>query len=158
MSQAKKSIDPVSFQKRLNTEIPLSTALQIEVKRVEELGVELTAPLAPNINHKGSAFGGSANSVAVAACWSLITGFVELEQIPCDFIVIADSQMDYIKPIKSDFRAIAEWESDAEREKFVQTLRRKGRARAHLMARLSTPEDGICAEFHGRFVAQMIGR
>ena len=56
--------------------IPLSLAMQISVIDVRDDGVTLRAPLAPNINHTNTIFGGSASAVAILAAWSKLTRFL----------------------------------------------------------------------------------
>ncbi|RYZ68715.1 MAG: thioesterase [Proteobacteria bacterium] len=153
MSQA--SIDPVSFQVRLYREFPISAHMKIDVLSVTKDAASVSAPLAPNINHQGTAFGGSVNSLAVVACWSLVTGFVELEGLEADYIVIQDSQIEYSKPVAMEFRAEAKWESEEGRARFLETLKKKARARASFIAHVSTAE-GVCATLKARFAAQLI--
>jgi thioesterase domain-containing protein len=149
------SIDPVSFQKRLHHEIPISAQMGIVVRKVGTETAEVWAPLSININHKSTAFGGSVNSVAVVSCWSLITAFVELQGLSADYIVIQDSQIDYQKPVASDFWAEARWQSEEGKLKFLDTLQKKSRARATLISRVMTG-DGVCAELRARFAAQLV--
>jgi len=56
----------------LHAEIPLSQAMQVRVLRFDRNGLVLGAALAPNLNHKKTAFGGSLNSLATLACWGLV--------------------------------------------------------------------------------------
>ena len=51
----------------LHAHIPLSAAMQVSVAAVDADGVTLQAPLAPNINHRDTVFGGSASAVAILA-------------------------------------------------------------------------------------------
>ena len=47
--------------------MPLSQAMQVTVVEASFQQVVLTAPLAPNINHRETVFGGSASAVAILA-------------------------------------------------------------------------------------------
>lgn len=149
------SIDPASFQKRLHHEIPISAEMKIEVVSVDAERAVVTAPLATNINHQSTAFGGSVNSLAVVSCWSLVTGYVELQGLKADYIVIQDSQIEYLKPITMDFKAEARWESEEGRERFLETLKKKARSRATFVSEVTTSE-GVCATLKARFAAQLI--
>lgn len=60
------------LERILHTEIPLTRAMDIRVLRADQNGLALGAALAPNLNHKQTAFGGSLNSLATLACWGLI--------------------------------------------------------------------------------------
>lgn len=53
------------LQTSLYERIPLSRATGVTVLQAEPTGVILGAPLAPDVNHSGIVFGGSAAAVAV---------------------------------------------------------------------------------------------
>lgn len=158
-----RALNPSEFQKRLHHEIPISSHMKIEVLEVSVDRARVRAPLAPNINHKSTAFGGSVNAVAVASCWSLITSYVEIQGLDADYIVIQDSEILYLNPIAADFQAEAVWESEDSRVKFLETLKKKGRARATLLSTVTevpgaaksseAVSDG--ARLRARFAAQL---
>ena len=50
----------------------------VEVIEAAWNGVTLRAPLAPNINHRETVFGGSASAVAILAAWAIL--YVRLQQ------------------------------------------------------------------------------
>ncbi len=60
------------LEKYLHEQIPMSEAMQVSVVEVKSEAVVLSAPLAPNINHRETVFGGSASAVAIVAAWSLL--------------------------------------------------------------------------------------
>lgn len=63
-------MSPGKLQQYLHDHIPLSKAMQITVERISPESVTLSAPLAPNINHRDTLFGGSASTAAILAAWS----------------------------------------------------------------------------------------
>ena len=63
---------PGELERYLHQHIPLSKAMQVSVVEVLPAGVVLSAPLAPNINHRDTVFGGSASALAILAAWSLL--------------------------------------------------------------------------------------
>lgn len=133
---------------RLARDIPISNALGVTVVSVSPTEVILRAPLAPNINHEGTVFGGSIHSVALLACWSLAT--LALQSCEVDYVVVQDSSITYSRPIASDFTARA----SASREdlaRFETTLRKHGRARISMTCEI---ENGS-ATLEARFVAQV---
>jgi thioesterase domain-containing protein len=153
----KTPLDLQEFKARIYKEIPLSKAMQIEVLEASTDQVVVRAPLAPNINHKQTAFGGSVHSLGLLSCWALVTAtstLVEAEGMAADYIVVQDSKIDYQKPIAVDFSSRTRWPSEKEREKFLMTLRKRGRARATLRSEIFTG-DGVCAILEARFVAQV---
>lgn len=48
----------------LHANIPLVRCMQVRVEQWNADGLSLTAPLAPNLNHADSAFGGSLEALA----------------------------------------------------------------------------------------------
>jgi thioesterase domain-containing protein len=63
-------MSPATLQAYLHEHIPLTRALAVEVVEVGLQRVQLAAPLAPNRNHRQTAFGGSVASLAMLAGWS----------------------------------------------------------------------------------------
>lgn len=141
---------PQALEAKLHHEIPLSKAMAIRMVSVDPEQSSVFASLGPNMNHKSTAFGGSVHSVAVVACWTLITNFLEDQDV--DYVVIQRSQIEYAEPIASDFSSQAKWASSAEREKFEKTLERKKLARAKLRATVLC-EGKACAILDAEFVA-----
>lgn len=113
--------------------------------------VTLTAPLAPNVNHRETVFGGSAASVATLAAWVLL--YVRLKQAQTDVrIVIQRSHMHYTRPIAGDFSGTAEYQDVRGWQRFSAALQRKGRARITIRSTLHYART-LVAEFDGDFVA-----
>ena len=65
-------MSPIELEQYLHEHIPLSKAMQVSVLAAEEAAVLLAAPLAPNINHRATVFGGSASAVAIFSAWLLL--------------------------------------------------------------------------------------
>jgi thioesterase domain-containing protein len=63
---------PENLATYLYDHIPLSKAMQVSVVSISDEKLVLSAPLAPNINHRDTVFGGSASAIAILAAWSLL--------------------------------------------------------------------------------------
>ena len=111
------------LQASLHERIPQSRALGVTVLQAGPERVVLHAPLAPNVNHSGTVFGGSASAVAVLAAWSLVEVRLQADAQP-GRIVIRRSAMDFEQPIVTDFTAVATPPAAADWEKLLATLRR----------------------------------
>ena len=61
----------IDIEHYLHAHIPLSLAMGVKVLSSSREAVRLSAPLAPNINHRATVFGGSASAVALLAAWAL---------------------------------------------------------------------------------------
>lgn len=143
-------MSPVELETYLHRHIPLSAAMQVAVESVSVEGVVLRAPLAPNINHRETVFGGSASAVAILAAWALLHIRLNAAGVSAR-VVIQRNRMEYLHPITGSFTATGEI-APAEWERFERALARKGRARIAAAARL-TCEGRIVGRLEGEFVA-----
>ncbi|MGN6312306.1 MAG: YiiD C-terminal domain-containing protein [Rhodanobacteraceae bacterium] len=108
--------------------IPLARTMELRVTRYDGAELELAAPLAPNINDKGCAFGGSMASLMTLAGWGLVELALRARGIECD-IYVGDSTVRYREPLFGELRATARFvEADA-LDVFLKTLAARGKAR-----------------------------
>ena len=138
-------------ERYLHQYIPLSAAMGVQVRTATVEHVKLAAPLAPNVNHTETVFGGSAAALATLSAWTLL--HLRLEDAGLDArLVIQRSRMEYEKPIPGDFEAICDFGDDSAWEHFKVTFAKRGRARLTLRARLVHRASQV-ASFEGDFVA-----
>lgn len=154
MSAAKA--DPLrALRTKLRQSMPITEALGLRVVDREGTGVVLSAPLAPNINHKGTAFAGSLNAAATLAGWGTIWLVLREHGIK-SHVVIQDSTVHYFRPVRGDFTARCKGPSTAAVERLVAAVQKKGRGRLELDVMISD-EGGDAVKFHGRYVAMTEG-
>ena len=139
------------LEQYLHEHIPLSRAMQVSVVQVAADGVTLAAPIEPNINHRGTVFGGSISAVAILAAWSLLHTRLHGEGVDCR-LVIQRNSIEYLKPVEADFTATSLPPDAAEWQTFKRTLARKGLARVTVRAVLRSAGATI-GELEGEFVA-----
>ncbi len=140
-----------AVQAYLHEHIPLSRDMGVTVVLASTDEVILTAPLAPNINHKSTAFGGSISALAILAAWTLL--HVRLQKLQFSYqIVISSNQVEYRQPVQSEFRARCTVPPASEWERFERMLMRFGRARIRLQAGVYMG-DLLAASFTGEYVA-----
>ncbi|HEX5125158.1 MAG TPA: YiiD C-terminal domain-containing protein [Rhodocyclaceae bacterium] len=144
-------MNAIALRNYLHDHIPLSRAMRVEVADVTATNVILAAPLAPNINHRDTVFGGSASAVAILAAWAVLHVRMQTESI-AGRVVIQRNTMEYIRPIATDFTATSTIDDEAAWAKFLSVLRRRQRARISIAATLfcESEQAGI---FNGEFVA-----
>ena len=139
------------LQLYLTTQIPLSAAMQVRVALADDTQVELRAPLAPNINHRGTVFGGSITTIATLACWSLLWMRTR-DWTPAPHLVVRRSKIDYDHPAEGEFRAIArippEMDWDAIAKRYAEWQRTRITLEANVIAGTLA-----AAHFTGEFVA-----
>ncbi len=133
----------------LHDQIPLTRAMGTRLESYDDGGLVLTAPLAPNHNHLGTAFGGSLAALATLAGYTLL--WLELGDRTCH-IVIQESHLRYRAPVRGELRAVVPRISPPELATFRRHLEQSGKARLSLTIEVIS-EDTVCVEFTGTFVA-----
>lgn len=142
------------LQQLLNTELPITLHLGLRVAVADPEQVILRAPLAPNRNHRGTAFAGSLNAIATLAGWSWLTLFLQQHHLAGQ-VVLQDSSIAYARPVASDFTATCVAPEAGAITRFLAAFHRSGRGRLRLAAEL-TDEAGIAGSFTGRYVAERL--
>jgi len=144
-------MDPMELEQYLHEHIPLSAAMQASVEEVAPDRVVLTAPLAPNINHRDTVFGGSASALATLAGWSLVHVCLETAGVTAR-LVIQRNTVEYQRALTDAFGATAVFPATENWSRFLQTLVRRGRARVAVEATLEQAGQ-VAGRFRGTFVA-----
>jgi len=142
---------PLELERYLQEHIPLSRAMQVHVVSASEDSIVLGAPLAPNINHRETVFGGSASALATLAAWSLVHARLAAEGL-APRLVIQRNTMAYALPIAGDFSARSSLARADDWPRFTRMLARKGVARIQVRATLEI-EGQVAGRFEGEFVA-----
>lgn len=139
------------LQQMLHQQIPLTRGMALRVLGYDGLALRLAAPLAPNVNDKGTAFGGSLYTIAVLCGWSLLR--LKLNEVGLNKknIVIQEANTRYLLPVTGELRAACTLTPDASTE-FMQRLKIKGRARITLTVTIHQ-QDKTAVEFTGNYVA-----
>ena len=127
-------------------------AMAFDVVDYDGERLRMQAPLAPNVNDKGTAFGGSMTSLMTFAGWGLVTLRLQQAGLVAD-VFVADSHVHYRKPLVADLVADAMLASGETWEPFLATFLQRGRARIGVQAVMLLPEGGIAVELAGRYVA-----
>ena len=142
---------PQALQTYLHQHIPPSQAMDVTVVEASPHQVVLSAPLAPNINHRDTVFGGSASAVAILAAWCMLHLRLSAQGLGSR-LVIQRNTMDYLLPIDGTFTAVAEAPAAAVWEPFTRMLQRKGLGRIAQAAVLHY-EGQPAGQLVGEFVA-----
>jgi thioesterase domain-containing protein len=132
--------------------IPLARTMELRVARSDGAELELVAPLAPNINDKGCAFGGSMASLMTLAGWGLVELALRARGIDCD-IYVGDSSVRYREPLYGELRATARFVDADALEMFLQTLAARGKARIQVACAIAGAQQDA-ATLEAAFVAK----
>jgi thioesterase domain-containing protein len=137
------------LEETFHGKIPLTRAMGIRVLRYDGATLVLGAPLEPNVNDKGTAFGGSLYSLLVLAGWGLIRLKLKEEGISGD-IMIHESSISYSQPVTDDWQATCRLPEGEEYARFLEKLHGKGRARLALEAQIMTGAE-VAVSFRGSY-------
>lgn len=140
---------PEEIEEFLYGKIPLTRAMEIRVESYDDDRLVITAPLAPNHNHLGTAFGGSLAAIATLAGYSLL--WLELGDKEAH-IVIRSSKLSYDRPVRGAIRAICVRPADTVLSRFRKNYERSGKGRVKLAVTIEE-EGNVCMDFEGIYVA-----
>lgn len=146
--------DIESLERYLRGGIPLARVMDIRVADYDGARLALSAPLAPNVNDKGCAFGGSLVSTLTLAAWGLVNLKLGEADLAAE-VYVADTEISYLAPVYGEFVAEAAIAPEQSWDEFIATLRKFGKARTELVAEISAIDGGgIAARAKARFVAK----
>ncbi|HEV2622317.1 MAG TPA: YiiD C-terminal domain-containing protein [Frateuria sp.] len=137
----------------IRTKIPLARAMDLRLHHYSRDMLALAAPLAPNVNDKGCAFGGSLASLMTLAGWALVELRLQERGEDCD-VFVGGSTVRYLEPVWSDFQAQAQPAQDADWNTFFGTLDTLGKARIEVFCMVPGNERRAAATLQARFVAK----
>lgn len=144
-------MDKHEFEEFLHKKIPITKSMGFSVIEFTPSRVKISAKLEPNINHKGTAFGGSINCLMVVCGWAMV--FINTKEIdPNAHIVIKKSSINYLLPIKEDFIAECNLSDEESKRKFFEMYTRHKKGRLDIKVSCYN-QDSLLAEFQGQYVA-----
>ncbi len=146
-------IDLTAFEAECRADIPLLDAMQLSFVDYGNLALTMEAPLAPNINNKGTAFGGSIASICLFGGWAVATlAFID-RGIDNTEIVVWKNDMTFERPARGLLRVRAWLEAD-EFEACLTRLQRPDPGRIRFDIRVELTHDDVrCATMKGVYVA-----
>jgi thioesterase domain-containing protein len=140
------------FERALLADIPLARAMELRAAAFDGEQLTLAAPLAPNRNDKGCAFGGSLVSLLTLAGWGLIELALRARGLKCE-VFVQDSAVRYLAPVWEDFTAQARLDADQSLATFFEALDARGRARLAVACRVPLADGRDACVLNARFVA-----
>ena len=146
------SLAPHDLEAYLHQKIPLTKAMGIRVIETGPRQLVLEAPLAPNVNHLGSVFGGALHALPTLACYAALWSML-VEAGVDGHVVVKKSYANYREPVKGTFRATCQRPPPGIAAEFMDDLRRHKKARMDLESIVPGANGKAAVEFHGSFVA-----
>lgn len=146
------SLAPPELEAYLHEKIPLTQAMGVRVLATGPRELVLEAPLDPNVNHLGSAFGGALHALPTLACYAALWTLLRESGVD-GHVVVKKSYAHYRQPVRSTFRAISQRPPPGIAAEFIDDLRRHRKARMDLESIVPGIDGRPAVEFHGSFVA-----
>lgn len=128
---------PEELTTEIRRGIPLAEAMGLEVLRADPRHVILTAPAQPNHNVHGTAFAGSLASLLTLTTWVQARCILEEAALTAS-VVARKGDTDYLKPVIGPLTAESLPPDQEEVRRFTEELRRTGKSRITLQARILT--------------------
>lgn len=136
----------------LHEKIPLTKAMGLHVAESNAQRLVLEAPLDRNVNHLGTAFGGSLHTLPTLACYAGL--WTLLREAGIDgHVVVKHSEAFYRQPVTGTLRAICLRPPATEAGQFIRELQRHKKARMELTATVEGANGKPAVEYSGSFVA-----
>ena len=122
------------FVAYLHRNVPLSAHLGLSAGGVDDDGLWLWAPLAPNLNDKRSAFAGTLAALCTLSGWAMVSLICREASLTVD-VAVTRSSIAYLHPVR-ERRIVARCTRPAAATvaSFLDTMRRKHKARLALTA------------------------
>jgi thioesterase domain-containing protein len=142
------------LQNKLYNEIPLTKMMELQIKDYNINELITTAPLEPNINDKGTAFGGSLSTLSIISAWSLCWLISKELGFDSSNIVIIKNETSFRKPVTNDIICYTKKPSLQEIKILKQKLENKKSASIKIESQII--ENGeICVDFVGYYVIKV---
>lgn len=132
-------------------EMPITRHLQFSLASSHDGAISANAPLQPNANHMGTAFGGSISMLATLTGWAMMHSLVEDMKRKAS-VLIQESDIEYLKPIRDNFSVICERPDQDTIQRFYDMLDRWGKARLSLKCKIDAAGERAVT-FIGQYVA-----
>ncbi len=149
-------MDAAAFTDFLHERIPLVRAMQLRVLVADPHRVCIAAPLEPNLNLHGTAFGGSLAALGILTGWAALYRGLLAVNLADAALVVQRSELDYLKPARGELVAESQ-PPEAGWSAFIETLQRGGRAGIDVETCIRSRQVDVL-RVSGRYVALPVKR
>lgn len=141
--------DLAAFQKWLSDAIPMVGALGIEEMSLHNQSLTWRLALVPNLNDKGTGFGGALSAQTTLQGWCWVTLWLRKQGMARD-VVVAEATQRFLAPVTGDYRLVCTPAEPDGVEKLTKKLAERGKGRIALTQQLYCG-DALCLEAHGNY-------
>ena len=147
-----ESMSAKGLEAFLHDKIPLTKAMGLRVAESNAQRLVLEAPLDKNVNHLGTAFGGSLHTLPTLACYAGWWTLMREDGID-GHVVVKHSEASYRAPVTGTLRAVCMRPAAPIVKDFIRGLQRHKKARMELAAVVEGKGGKPAVEYSGSFVA-----
>ena len=115
------------LEQKIRQAIPLSEAMQFSISSLSLDGIQVRAPLEPNINIHGTGFAGSIYAVGVLTGWALCTHIMQETDIEAE-LVVAGAEIRYRAPVTGELECSCVCSME-QRNSFRQGVEKAGKGK-----------------------------
>lgn len=141
--------DPAAFLSWLKDAIPMAGTLGISAMQRDAERLSWTLELAPNLNDKGTGFGGALTAQATLLGWCWVTLWLRRNGMNRNVVVARASQR-FLAPVTGDYQLYCSPLSAESSTALAQQLNERGRGRIELVQQLWCG-DTLCLEAEGSY-------
>lgn len=141
--------DLEAFQAWLGEAIPLVERLGLTRMEWQDDTLRWQLQLTPNLNDKGTGFGGSLTAQATLIGWCWVTLWLRQHQRQQD-VVVAEASQRFLAPVSSDYQLECRPQNPHAVDTLAERLVEQGRGRITLVQRLYSG-DRLCLEARGDY-------
>ena len=124
-------------------------ALGIEEMSLHNQSLTWRLALAPNLNDKGTGFGGALSAQTTLQGWCWVTLWLRKQGMARD-VVVAEATQRFLAPVTGDYRLICTPAEPDGVEKLTNKLAERGKGRIALTQQLYCG-DALCLEAHSNY-------
>ena len=139
------------FLEQVKASIPLVNHMGLHRITFENSEVCFQVSLAPNLNDKGTGFGGSISGLCTLAGWALTT-LILIEQDLERSAVVKTGTIDFTAPVTSDFIIRCYCPEKDGADLLIEQVNTKGRGRLPIVAEILQDEK-LAVRYIGDYVA-----
>lgn len=126
--------------------------MQLQISDVTSNTLQGHAPLQPNINDKGTVFGGSSAALMTICGWALIKFNLE-QRDQFNDVVIHRSQIDYQQAQTDDMRVLVRSDTHLDWSDLSAQIQSKNRPiKINLQAQVLNQAGEVCTQMQARYV------
>ncbi len=132
------------LQELMHREVPLAKLIGMRVAACDEDTLTLLAPLEPNINIHGTAFGGSLFSLAALAGWGLLQLKLSRGGEP-ENMVLGHARIAYHLPVRGEITVRCKLPAGDKFQSFIDDFHEARKARIKMVSEIITQEGAVAS-------------